>query len=58
MSIIIFTACRQIPYCNIKTCTAYANTVCDWCIGELSRERPGYNVYTGRPDNTQCQRKL
>ena len=31
--------------------------MCEWCEGELARERPGYNVYTGYPDHRHCQRK-
>ncbi|XP_053398434.1 uncharacterized protein LOC128556766 [Mercenaria mercenaria] len=49
-------ACPRPANCNLPVCSSSSNTRCEYCVGEYIRERPGYNIYTGKPDDRKCQR--
>ncbi|XP_053400999.1 uncharacterized protein LOC128557566 [Mercenaria mercenaria] len=49
-------ACKSPLNCNLPVCTSNSNSRCEYCVGEYKREDPGYNIYTGKPDDRICQR--
>jgi hypothetical protein len=51
-------ACYKPTKCNLPVCTSSSNYWCEYCEEEYIRLKPGYNVYSGKPDNKKCQSKL
>ncbi|XP_060563406.1 uncharacterized protein LOC132722840 [Ruditapes philippinarum] len=49
-------ACYKPTKCNLPVCTSWSNYWCEYCEEEYIRLKPGYNVYSGLPDNKKCQR--
>ncbi|XP_053401015.1 uncharacterized protein LOC128557569 [Mercenaria mercenaria] len=49
-------ACASPLNCNLPVCTSNSSSMCEYCVGEYQREKPGYNVYTGKPDERVCQK--
>ncbi|XP_060577218.1 uncharacterized protein LOC132734491 [Ruditapes philippinarum] len=49
-------ACFKPPNCNKAVCSTWSDYRCDYCVEEYIRTKPGFNVYTGKPDNRQCQK--
>ncbi|XP_060580914.1 uncharacterized protein LOC132737598 [Ruditapes philippinarum] len=49
-------ACYKPTKCNLPVCTSRYNYWCEYCEEEYIRDKPGYNVYSGKPDNKRCQK--
>ncbi|XP_053398947.1 uncharacterized protein LOC128556937 [Mercenaria mercenaria] len=49
-------ACFRPANCNQPVCTRSDDYRCEYCVGEYIRDKPGYNIYTGNPDDRRCQR--
>ncbi|XP_060604506.1 uncharacterized protein LOC132757271 [Ruditapes philippinarum] len=49
-------ACYKPSFCNRAVCSNWDDYRCEYCIEEYKRESPGYNVYTSKPDDKQCQK--
>ncbi|XP_060554202.1 tenascin-X-like [Ruditapes philippinarum] len=49
-------ACPKPAHCKHPSCNTDAHVICKYCEGEFVPEKPGFNIYTSKPDNTRCQK--
>ncbi|XP_060577220.1 uncharacterized protein LOC132734494 [Ruditapes philippinarum] len=48
--------CRKPDHCKHQSCNSPTHVICKYCEGEYVPEKPGFNIYTSKPDNTRCRK--